>query len=126
VSPEEVHAAVLAFLDQFIGRGAAADIRALRDGLAHDAETRDRLDARLPSASPSEREAFDAMSAFFAGEVGRFEHLPYVSGGPPTLEELIDWMSWETYPTDPARDEDTSDPAQWYDWLASVESGRST
>jgi BMFP domain-containing protein YqiC len=61
VSRNEFQAAVLAFLDQFIGRGAAQDIRELRTRLAVDEKVRKLLDDQLPKDDPSQREAFDAM-----------------------------------------------------------------
>ena len=114
--------AVVAFLDQFISRGAAPDILGLREGLGSDPAFRWRLVAQLPSASPSVRESFDAMAAFFDVEFERGGFREYDSGS-PGLFLLTDWMSWiPNRSGDPALDS-TADPAQWRDWLASVERG---
>jgi hypothetical protein len=122
VTPDEVFAAVVAFLDQFISRGAAPDILELRESLGNDPDLRRRLVAQLPGARPSVREAFDAMAAFFDAEYERGGFRQY-DGGSPGLFLLTDWMSWiPNRSGDPALDM-TGDPAQWHDWLASVERG---
>ena len=113
MTPDEVNDAVLAFLDQFITRGAAPDILSLRERLVSDPEARQLLDEKLPTHDLSEREAFDAMRAFFAEEWERGERTSYPSG-PPDLVLLESWTSWEP-------DGGTSDPAQWHDWLDAVE-----
>ena len=114
MSREEVHAAVVAFLDQFISRGAAPDIVSLRERLASDSDTRALFDRVLPSDRPSEREAFDAMRRFFASQAGP---PPESASGPPGLLELSGWTAWGRTL---AGDEVTSDPAMWSDWLDSV------
>jgi len=113
VTSDDVHDAVLAFLDQFITRGAAPDIVNVRERLANDPEARQLLDEQLPTHDVSEREAFDAMRAFFAAEWKRGERISYAPG-PPDLVLLESWTSWEP-------DGGTSDPAQWHDWLTAVE-----
>ena len=115
MSRGEVHAAVLAFLDQFIERGAAPDIVSFRDRLASDPNTGAQLDDALPGDSPSEREAFDAMRTFFESQAGSPPESP---SGPPGLWELSWWTAWGRTL---AGDEVTSDPAMWSDWLDSVE-----
>lgn len=88
MSRDEVYAAVLAFLDQFISRGAAPDVCALRQRLGSDPVARRLLEDHLPTQEPSEREAFDAMTAFFAAELesgGR----DTPAGQGPDLIELI-------------------------------------
>jgi hypothetical protein len=129
MSREEIHAAVLAFLDQFINRGAAADILALRERLATDSHTRAALDGLLPSDQPSEREAFDAMHAFFEAS---HPSLPASREGEgPDLIDLISWTGWARANEKGLFDEAgllemTADPAQWHDWLTSVERARTT
>jgi hypothetical protein len=60
------------------------------------------------------------MTAFFATgseRGGRAAH----ADGRPDLIELISWTSWDWgTPVDPAT-QATGDPAQWHDWLASVQ-----
>ena len=113
MTSDEIYAAVLAFLDQFIRRGAAPDILSLRERLASDPEARQLLDEQLPTHDVSERQAFDAMRAFFAAEWERGQRTEYAPG-PPDLVLLGSWLSWEP-------DGGTSDPAQWHDWLDAVE-----
>ena len=64
MSREEVREAVLAFLDQFIARGAACDLRELRERLATQSDIQERLNRELSSAQVSDRDAFDAMRRF--------------------------------------------------------------
>ena len=116
MTADEVYASVLRFLDQFISRGAEPDIIELRARLASDEEVRGLLDAQLPSSNVSVREGYDAMTAFF-------EVMWERSGEPrpergPALLDLVSWTSWDASPGMPPT---TSDPAQWYDWLASVD-----
>jgi hypothetical protein len=124
VTRDEVHNAVLAFLDQFIERGAAPDVLALRDRVAgDDLETRQSLDTFLPDAPSSAREGFDAMRALFSAEWERAGRKEYVS--PPGLMLLISW----TEPCGSSTEESplaTSDPAQWHDWLAAIEASKPT
>jgi hypothetical protein len=124
VSPGEFYEAVLAFLDQFIARGAAPDVRGLRQRLGSDPEARRLLEDHLPTQQPSEREAFDAMTAFFAAEWERGGRVDRAAGR-PNLIELISWTSWDLSgdPADPVT-QATADPAQWHDWLASVQATR--
>jgi hypothetical protein len=107
---------LLAFLDQFISRGAAPNILNLRERLAGDPETRELLDDQFPTHDVSEREAFDGMRAFFVAERERGESTSFTPG-PPDLVLLESWTSWEP-------DGATSDPAQWHDWLAAVEQAK--
>jgi hypothetical protein len=119
MSLEEFHAAVLAFLEQFIARGAANDVIELSRRLRDNPDDRDRLDAHLHSATPSEREAYDAMAAFFWAEAR--PDVPAPAGG-PSLVLLASWTQWGT--ADLLGNELTQDPAQWHDWLASVQQTR--
>jgi hypothetical protein len=119
MSRDEVYAAVLAFLDQFIARGAAPDILELRAQLASAPAARLLLNEQLPGDDPSEREAFDAMRVFF--EVS-YEPAGESFSRTPDLVELISWTSWGW--TTEAEEQQTADPAQWNDWLASVERTR--
>ena len=121
---DDVYAAVLAFLDQFIARGAARDIREVRRRLADDPEVRKLLEGQLPNDHPSTREAFDAMRAFLEIEYQRQPQRRYEDG--PDLVDLLSWARWESANADGHFDaagalEMTGDPAQWHDWLASVE-----
>jgi hypothetical protein len=63
VTQDELQVAVLAFLDQFIGRGAADDVRDLRTRLVTDPATQARLADELPSSDASERETWSLASA---------------------------------------------------------------
>jgi len=119
VSRTEFHESVLAFLDQFISRGAAPDVHGLRERLQSDPEARRLLEDHLPDHDPSEREAFDAMTAFFDAEWERGAGT--AADGSPSLIDLISWTSWRWGdPADPPS-QGTADPAQWDDWLASVQ-----
>lgn len=113
MTPNEAHDAVLAFLDQFIARGAAPDILDVRDRLVTDPETRHLLAEQFPTHEVSDREAFDGMRGFFAAERERGKTDSFAPG-PPDLVLLEAWTSWEP-------DGVTYDPAQWDDWLAAVE-----
>jgi hypothetical protein len=121
VTRDDVQTAVLGFLDQFIGRGAAPDVLALRDRLGSDPEARQLLDTLIPNDQPTEREAFDAMKALFAAEWERTGRKEYAS--PPGLLLLISWTEPWGDSTEEARLA-TRDPAQWDDWLASVAATR--
>ena len=103
---EEALGAVVAFLDQFIERGAAADMIGLRDRMRRN-ERLDEFAEWLPSRDPSATEVYEAMRRLFWAEA--------VSPGPDepieNLETLFHWMRIEM-------DGISSDPAQWEDWLA--------
>lgn len=103
--------AVLEFLDQFISQGAAPSVLAFRDRFATDPAEWERFDARLGTDAPNEVEAFEAMREIFAEELEATG--PDDRSGP----DFIDLVSW----TEREGDEQTSDPAQWHDWLRSVE-----
>lgn len=106
----EAQRAVLEFLDQFISRGASPDVLAFRDRFAMDPAEWERLDALLPSDSPSEVEAYEAMRDIFA------EELEAGGGQERSGPDFRDLVSW----TERMPDGQTSDPAQWHDWLGSV------
>lgn len=111
---DQVHSAVVAFLNQFIERGAAQDVIDLRQRLARSADARRLLDAAMPNDQPTEREAFDGMRQFLAVEADRVgPH--WADGTGPDLAMLHSWTSWEDW-----SGEATSDPAQWHDWLNAV------
>jgi hypothetical protein len=120
VSRDDFYQAVLAFLDQFISRGAAPDIHDLRQRLADDPEARQSLERHLAAQELTEREAFDAMTAFFAAEWERGGRVAHAAGT-PDLIELISWTSWDWGDSADPANEATGDPAQWHDWLASVQ-----
>lgn len=112
---DEVHASVVAFLDQLIDRSAGPDVLDLRQRLVSDAQARQLLDAEMPNKAPTEREAFDAMRGLFAAEAERSGTTDYTTG-PPNLIVLLSWTGWEDW----ADGETTNDPAQWHDWLGAV------
>jgi len=116
VTLDQVHSAVVAFLDQFIERRAAQDVVDLRQRLANSADARKALDDAMPNDQPTEREAFDGMRQFLAGEADRVgPH--WGEGTGPDLAMLHSRTSWEDW-----GGESTSDPAQWHDWLDAVAS----
>jgi hypothetical protein len=106
----EAHRAVLEFLDQFISRGASPSVLAFRDRFAMDPTEWERLDALLPSDAPSEVEAYEAMREIFRQELE--------AAGPEDRSgaDFLNMVSW----TERQPDGQTSDPAQWHDWLGSV------
>ena len=117
MTADEVYASVLRS-DQFIERGAEPDVIDERARLASDEDSRRSLDAQLPTSNVSEREGFDAMRAFF--EVMWERSGQPSPEGAPCLIDLIVWTSWNPTAVSEPR---TSDPAQWHDWLASVDMG---
>ncbi len=117
VEPGLVHRAAVSFLDQFISRGAAQDVRQLRDQLASDGRTKKALLDQLPSQEVDDREAFDAFRRFLAAELERSGS--HGIGGGPDLAEMVSWTEYDWGDGDT-----TSDPAQWHDWLGSVETAR--
>jgi hypothetical protein len=115
VTIEQFVEAVLSFLDQFIERGAALDVRDLRINLADDPETSERLRAQLNVQQPTPREGFIAMAAFFEGELERRRVPSSVSNA-----DLVDLVSWTSWSMSGDGDIVTLDPAQWDDWLSSI------
>ena len=108
MSRAQVHDAVAAFLNQFVGRGASPELRGLAYGLATDSAIHHELD-RFLSDEMTEREGFDAMREFLAH---------WSSKVAPSTDEvdvflLLSWTEWDT-------GGQTSDPAQWHDWLGAV------
>jgi hypothetical protein len=114
---DEAQAAVLAFLDQFIERGASTDVRELRRKLATDVGAQKALQEQIPAENPSAREAFDGMRELFAIELDR-RVAPATDDG-PDLVLLASWTEWNWVTSDGERE--TADPAQWADWLGSVQ-----
>ena len=112
VSHDEFREVVVAFLDQFISRGAKDDLRSLRQRLANDQQLQLRLDRHLAAGDVSEREGFAAMRRFFE-EVAA--ELPPATGEGPDVWELLSW-------TESMADGQPYDPAQWDDWLGAVRS----
>jgi hypothetical protein len=108
VTPDEVRETVVAFLDQFVVRGATEDLRELRQGLPGDPELQRQLDRHL-TANMTEREAFDAMRGFLSDVSTGMAP----GDGQADVFDLLSWTRWE-------QDGITSDPAQWDDWLAAV------
>lgn len=103
---------MVAFLDQFVARGATEDLRQLRQGLAENPELQQQLDRHL-TADMSEREAFDAMRSFLSEVSTRMAP----GDGQADVFDLLSWTRWE-------QDGITGDPAQWNDWLAAVAASR--
>ena len=112
VSHDEFREVVVAFLDQFISRGAKDDLRSLRQRLASDQQLQLRLNSQLAAGDVSEREGFAAMRRFFE-EVAA--ELPPATGEGPDVWELLSW-------TESMADGQPYDPAQWDDWLGAVRS----
>jgi hypothetical protein len=126
---KDFYGAVLVFLDQFIGRGAAPDIKELRARLTVEEDARKELKDYLPSDDVSEREAFDAMRAFLQAEHER--HPQPQHEGVPDLVDLLSWTRWESanekgHFDDAGSLQMTGDPAQWHDWVKSVEAARTS
>jgi hypothetical protein len=117
VDPELVYVSALAFLDQFISRGAADDLHQLRAKLANDEHTKKLLLDQLPAHDVDEREAFDALRQFLAIELEQRERREWAGG--PDLVLLLSWTEWNW---DDGRT--TSDPAQWHDWVGAIDTAR--
>jgi len=103
-----VRQAVLAFLNQFVGRGASPELQDLPRRLATDPELQSQLDGHLEE-DMTEREAFDAMRGFLA----EWSSVILPRDGEVDVFDLLSWTEW--WP-----DGGTSDPAQWHDWLGAV------
>jgi hypothetical protein len=111
MSRADVHAAVVAFLGQFVGRGASPELHGLAHELPTDAMLQSQLDEFLTDEM-TERQGFDAMRAFLAEWSSRI--VP--ARGEVDVFLLLSWTEWEP------DGQTTSDPAQWHDWLAAVAS----
>jgi hypothetical protein len=115
VTREEFHRAVLAFLDQFISRGAAPDLIEVRDSLVRDPTAIEKLLSHFPAGEVSQRRAYDAMVEYLGAEWrARGEYVGPASG-PPGLFDLSWWCEWGR---NLAGDDMTADPAMWFDWVA--------
>lgn len=99
---------MLAFLNQFVGRGASPELRDLPRRLAADPELQSQLYRRLKD-DMTDREAFDAMREFLVEWSSDAEQ----NEGGADVYDLLSWTEWEP-------GGGTSDPAQWHDWLAAV------
>jgi hypothetical protein len=108
MSRAQLHDAIVAFLNQFVKRGASPNLTALAGGLVTDPGLQSQLDTFL-SDQMTEREGFNAMRAFLAdwssGE-SRYD-------GSADVFDLLSWTEGEP-------DGGTSDPAQWHDWLGAI------
>jgi hypothetical protein len=101
---EEARRAIVAFLDQFVERGAASDVVALRDRLRDNPDAATEIASQLPGSEAAPEEVFEAMRRLF--DAG-----PAIDSiSPPNLVELHTWTTREA-------DGETDDPAQWHDWL---------
>jgi hypothetical protein len=107
VSRSEAQTTVIAFLDQFVGRGASPELRELPRRLTTEPDLQSQLDAHFQD-DMTEREAFDAMRAFLAEWSSQ---APRGHDRETDVFDLLSWTEWEP-------DGGTSDPAQWHDWLA--------
>lgn len=105
----EAQTTVIAFLDQFVGRGASPELRELPRRLRTEPDLQSQLDAHLLD-DMTEREGFDAMRAFLAEWSS---HARTGRGGETDVFDLLSWTEWEP-------DGQTRDPAQWHDWLAAA------
>jgi hypothetical protein len=104
VDKENARHAMVAFLDQFIERGAEPDVIALRDWL-RDSPASTALSGRPLSAEATPGEVYEAMRELFVLFSKPSPHAcPH-----PDLEELHRWTRVEA-------DGSTSDPAQLEDW----------
>ncbi len=99
---------MLAFLDQFVGRGASPELQDLRRRLARDPRLQAQLDRYL-HGEMTEREAFDAMRQF----LGEWSSDIVPNAAEVDVFDLLSWTAWQP-------DGGTSDPAQWHDWLGAV------
>jgi hypothetical protein len=113
MTPDLVRRTAVVFLDQFIRRGAAPDIRDVRGRLADDEMTGQTLLDELPTGDPDERQAFDAFRRFLANELEAHPSQDISEG--PNLTLLLSWTEWDW-----GDGQTTSDPAQWHDWLGAA------
>jgi hypothetical protein len=116
VKPDLLLKSALAFLDQFIGRGAAVDVHDVRRRLSTDEATRRLLLDQLHSPRPDEREGFDAFRRFLEIEIE--QRGDEIHASPPGVRLLLSWTEFDP------EDGQTSDPAQWPDWLEAVATAR--
>jgi hypothetical protein len=117
VEAELVYVSVLAFLDQFISRGAADDVHQVRAKLGKDEHTKTVLLDQLPGQDVDECEAFDAFRRFLAVELEQREPREWAGGA--DLVQLLSWTEWNW-----GDGRTTSDPAQWDDWIGAIETAR--
>jgi hypothetical protein len=108
MSRDDFVAAVLAFLDQYIDRGAASDIRGVRENLRTNRGLRARLEDELNDGESTDSQAYDALHRFLQAEWER-----QGKRRPDPREMCLADLLADMY----------GDPAQWHDWLASVELG---
>jgi hypothetical protein len=113
MTPDLACRAAVAFLDQFIGRGAAPDIHEVRRKLAVEPSAQQAFIEQLPDQDPDERQAFDAFRRFLERELRERGEQDFE--GAPDLVELLSWTDWNW--DDGSA---TADPAQWDDWLRAV------
>jgi hypothetical protein len=106
VTRTEACCAVLAFLNQFISRGAEPDVIALRDHL-RDRRSQDLLAEWLPAENACGSEVYEAMRRLFWKEASEANS----THSTPDLWELYSW-------TRIREDGLSADPAQWSDWIA--------
>ena len=101
---DDARRAIVAFLDQFIERGAASDVIAVRDRLRDSPDSDSEVARYLPPNEVDAEGVFEAMRRLLETE-------PAVNE--PSQPDLAELLSWT------ARDAEgqTADPAQWHDWL---------
>ena len=94
MAPENFVAAVLAFLDQFIERGAAPDAWSVRHRLLTDSALREKLEAQLPGGDLTDGEAYVAMHAFLESEWKHQGARDMVSDRAVNLHWLVVMSEW--------------------------------
>jgi hypothetical protein len=92
MTPDLARRAAVAFLDQFIGRGAAPDVHEVRRKLAVEPRAQQAFIEQLPNQAPDERQAFDAFRRFSDRELRQRGEQDFE--GAPHLGELLSWTDW--------------------------------
>ena len=98
---EETRQAVVAFLDQFIDRGAAQEVIALRNRLSVSGH---ELSCRLAGPDSSAFDVYEAMRRLFWDQAAQQTDQQRANFG-----DLYVW-------TQILEDGGSLDPAQWHDW----------
>lgn len=112
---DEANAAGVAFLDQFIERGAAPDVLAARDHLASG----ENIGAFDKGEKFAVIGAYSSLREFLRTKHGKLNAVTnHSTYDQPDLVDLLSWTSWEVAGDGAI---ETTDPAQWSDWLAAVE-----
>lgn len=112
---DEAIAAGVAFLDQFIKRGAAPDVLAARDHLASG----ENIGAFDKGEKFAVIGAYSALREFLRTKHGKLNAI--TNHSTYDQPDLVDLLSWTSFDIGPSGGIETADPAQWPDWLAVVE-----